>query len=275
MARSCRNSLLKTTLHYQTYGSGPRIVLAFHGYGQSESHWRGLAAVLGNTVTIYAFDLFYHGKSRLAKADAPLIKKRLGELLEQFLTENNIGSFSLLAFSMGAKFALTAVESFPGRVEKVWLIAPDGLQRQFWYSLATYPPWMRGVLGRAVLRPQRLLRFLDALGQRRVVDTNLVRFAQWQLDSREKRLRVYRSWVGFRLLVFKLKDLAHTLNTHRVAVTFFLGKYDRVIPHAGLQRFINSLHQAQTVLLETGHAGLIYDVAAYLRRHPELVTKTS
>lgn len=263
---------MKTTLHYQTYGSGPRVVLAFHGYGQSEGHWRSVAAVLGSTVTIHAFDLFYHGHSRLAKADAPLTKQRLGGLLAEFLTEKNIDTFSLLAFSMGAKFALTAVEQFPGRVQQVWLIAPDGLQRQFWYSLATYPPWMRGVLGRAVLRPQRLLRFIDALGQRRVVSPNLVRFAQWQLDSREKRLRVYRSWVGFRQLVFNLKDLARNLNEHAVPVTFFLGKYDRVIPHAGLQQFISSLRGAKTVLLDAGHAGLIYDVAAYLRRHPELIT---
>jgi pimeloyl-ACP methyl ester carboxylesterase len=247
------------------------VVLAFHGYGQSEGHWRSVAAVLGGVATIYAFDLFYHGQSRLAKADAPLTKRRLGELLTEFLTEKNIDTFSLLAFSMGAKFALTAVEHFPGRVQQVWLIAPDGLQRQFWYSLATYPPWMRGILGRAVLRPQRLLRFIDALGQRRVVDTNLVRFAQWQLESREKRLRVYRSWVGFRLLVFNLKDLARNLNEHQIPVTFFLGKYDRVIPHAGLQQFIGSLQRAQTALLEAGHAGLIYDVAAYLRRHPELI----
>ncbi|SMB88311.1 alpha/beta hydrolase fold [Hymenobacter roseosalivarius DSM 11622] len=265
---------MKTTLHYRTYGTGPRIVLAFHGYGQSEGHWRSIAAVLGDRTTLYSFDLFHHGSSRLAKIDAPLTKTRLGELLEQFLAENQIEKFSLLAFSMGAKFALTAVEHFPGRVEKIWLIAPDGLQRQFWYSLATYPPWMRGVLGRAVLRPQRLLRFLNALGERRVVDTNLIRFAEWQLESREKRLRVYRSWVGFRLLVFSLKDLARILNEHQVPVTFFLGKYDRVIPHAGLQRFIGSLRQARTVLLDTGHAGLIHDVAAYLRRHPDVITPT-
>nr|WP_052695263.1 alpha/beta fold hydrolase [Hymenobacter sp. AT01-02] len=155
-----------------------------------------MVGVLGPEVTVYAIDLFYHGRSRLAKADAPLTKSRLGELLGDFLRAQGIGQFSLLAFSMGAKFALTAVEAFPDQVEQVWLIAPDGLQRQFWYSLATYPPWMRGVLGRAVLRPQRLLRFLDSLHERRLVDGNLIRFAQWQLDSREKRLRVYRSWVA-------------------------------------------------------------------------------
>jgi hypothetical protein len=38
-----------------------------------------------------------------------------------------------------------------------------------------------------------------------------------------------------------------------------------------LQQFIGSLKRAQTVLLDAGHAGLIYDVAAYLRRHPELI----
>ncbi|MBX0292287.1 alpha/beta fold hydrolase [Hymenobacter sp. HSC-4F20] len=261
---------MKTHLHFQKYGAGPRVVLAFHGYGQSEGHWRTLIGTLGPEVTVYAFDLFYHGRSRLAKPDAPLSKKRLGELLEEFLRAQGIETFSLLAFSMGAKFALTAVEQFPVAVEQVWLIAPDGLQRQFWYALATYPPWMRGVLGRAVLRPQRLLRFLDTLHQRRLIDGNLIRFAQWQLDSREKRLRVYRSWLGFRQLTFELKRLAAILNGRPTPVTFFLGRHDRVIPRAGLQQFIGSLHNARTVLLEAGHAGLLYDVAAYLRRHPEL-----
>lgn len=259
---------MPTKLHYRAYGSGPRVILAFHGYGQGEGHWRTLIGELGPEVTVYAFDLFYHGRSRLAKVDAPLTKQRLGELLNDFLTANSIENFSLLAFSMGAKFALTAVESFPDRVQRVWLIAPDGLQRQFWYSLATYPPWMRGVLGRAVLRPQRLLQFLGTLEQRRLVPSNLVRFAEWQLESREKRLRVYRSWVGFRLLTFSLKDLAQLLNRRPTPVTFFLGRHDQVIPHAGLQRFIGLLQGAETIVLEAGHAGLIYNVAAYLRRHP-------
>ncbi|UOQ74224.1 alpha/beta fold hydrolase [Hymenobacter cellulosilyticus] len=262
---------MKTTLHFRKYGAGPRVVLAFHGYGQNEGHWRGMAAMLGADVTLYAFDLFYHGQSKLAKADAPLRKKRLGELLGQFLSEHNIEHFGLLAFSMGAKFALTAVEHFPDKVEKIWLIAPDGIKTQFWYALATYPPWMRGVLGRAVLRPERLLRFINTLAQRRLVDSGLVRFAEWQLESREKRLRVYRSWVGFRHLVFDTRRLAFLLNQRPTSVTFFLGKYDRVIPHAGLQEFIASLRNAHTVLLEAGHAGLIYDVGSYLRRHLEEV----
>jgi pimeloyl-ACP methyl ester carboxylesterase len=252
---------MPTRLHYQTYGSGLRAVLAFHGYGQSEGYWRFITSVLGVELTVYAFDLFYHGRSRLVKADAPLSKQRLGELLVEFLREQNIDQFSLLAFSMGAKFALTAAEQFPARVEQVWLIAPDGLQRQFWYALATYLP---------VLRPQRLLRFLGTLEQRRLVPTNLVRFAEWQLDSREKRLRVYRSWVGVRHLTFDLRQLAALLNRRPTPVTFFLGRYDLVIPHAGLQLFVDSLRNARTILLEAGHAGLLYDVANYLRRHPDV-----
>jgi pimeloyl-ACP methyl ester carboxylesterase len=262
---------VKTHLHYRTYGAGSRVLLAFHGYGQSEGHWRGLIQLLGADVKVYAFDLFYHGGSRLAKADSPLTKQRLGQLLEEFLTENHIGKFSLLAFSMGAKFALTAVERFPERVESLWLIAPDGIGSQLWYTLATRPPWMRALLGRAVLRPQRLLGFLDTLQQRRLVDANLVRFAQWQLDSREKRLRVYRSWTAFRGLTFELKRLARVLNQRPIPVTFFLGRHDRVIAPAGIQQFAATLTNARTILLETGHAGLIYDVTAYLRRHPEVL----
>ncbi|AII51290.1 alpha/beta fold hydrolase [Hymenobacter sp. APR13] len=261
---------MPTRLHFQKFGSGPRVVLAFHGYGQSSGHWRTLAPVLGPDLTVYAFDLFYHGRSQLLKDDAPLSKQRLGELLEEFLQENGIDTFQLLAFSMGAKFALTLAERLPQRVESIWLVAPDGLQRQFWYALATYPPWMRGVLGRAVLKPERLLRFLGALGQRRVVPPNLVHFAKWQLDSREKRLRVYRSWVGFRRLTFNLRQLAQVLNRRPTPVTFFLGRHDLVIPQAGLARFIGSLQSARTVVLEAGHGGLLAYLATYLHQHPDV-----
>ena len=66
----------RTRLHYVVYGRGPRVLLAFHGYGQGHGHWRGIVAALGEArVSVYAFDLFYHGQSRLAKADAPLTKK--------------------------------------------------------------------------------------------------------------------------------------------------------------------------------------------------------
>ncbi|ALD21655.1 alpha/beta fold hydrolase [Hymenobacter sp. DG25A] len=260
---------MKTQLHYQRYGTGPRAILAFHGYGQGEGHWRNLIAALDPGVTVYAFDLFYHGRSRLARPDAPLTKKRLGEVMDDFLREQQLTRYGLLAFSMGAKFALTLLENHPEQVEKIWLIAPDGLQRQFWYKLATSPAVMRGMLGRAVLRPQRLLGLLDTLAQRRLVNTGLVRFAQWQLDSREKRLRVYRSWTGFRNLTFDLTHLRRLLNQHQIPITFFLGQHDRVIPYAGLQPFISGLQHAHTVVLNAGHAGLLHDVTSWLRRHPQ------
>ncbi|QNH61614.1 alpha/beta fold hydrolase [Hymenobacter sediminicola] len=261
---------MPSRLHYHVYGTGPRVVLAFHGYGQSQAHWRAVLDALGDGLTVYAFDLFYHGRSHLLKADAPLRKQRLAEMLHDFLQQEGIHEFSLLAFSMGAKFALTAAEQFPEQVKNIWLIAPDGLQRQFWYALATYPPWMRGVLGRAVLKPENLLRFLGRLEKHRVVPSRLVRFAEWQLDSREKRLRVYRSWVGFRQLTFDLGQLAAVLNRRPIPVTFFLGRHDVVIPHAGLQRFTKALRAGRTLLLEAGHGGLLHNVAAYLRQHPEV-----
>ena len=70
-------------------------------------------------------------------------------------------------------------------------------------------------------------------------------------------------------LAFDTRRLARLLNQRPTPVTFFLGRHDRVIPPAGLRAFIGSLTAAHTVLLDAGHGGLLYDVAAYLRRHPE------
>jgi pimeloyl-ACP methyl ester carboxylesterase len=260
----------KARLHYQTYGQGDRAVLAFHGYGQESGHFGTVAAALPKNCKLYAFDLFFHGKSHLPKSRMPLRKKFLARLIGQFLADNHIDCFCVMAFSMGGKFALSLIEAFPERIDKVLLVAPDGIKTNFWYSLATYPGWMQGLFKRTVLRPVPFFNFLGFLNRYQLVDKGLLRFANWQMDSTAKRLRVYRSWMGFSRLNFDIRKIVQLLNQHQVGVLLFLGEFDQVIPQRSLQVFVKALQNGEVVLLQTGHTFLLHDVAAHLRRHPEL-----
>ena len=61
-------------LHYHKLGSGPHVLLAFHGIGQEGISCFGtFEKHLGSYYTIYAFDLFFHGKSNAS--DEQLITK--------------------------------------------------------------------------------------------------------------------------------------------------------------------------------------------------------
>lgn len=248
-------------------GHGPKALLAFHGYGQEGHYYDTMARTLQPDYTVFAIDLFFHGQSTLSKADQPLSKDNLQAFVQELLTKEKIDRFSVMAFSMGGKFALAVLEKFHGQMQELYLIAPDGIKTHLLYSLATYPGWMQGLFKRIVLRPTRFFKTLGWLEQKRWVDSGLVKFANWQMDSPQKRLRVYRSWTGFSNLTFDTRQIARLLNQSDIEVTVFLGKYDQIISHQRLQVFLKALKRHQLVLLQTGHTNLLYSVATWLRKH--------
>ncbi|MFB9863647.1 alpha/beta hydrolase [Rufibacter immobilis] len=259
--------LKSSKLHYRVMGNGPKALLAFHGYGQEGHYYDAMARTLHPEYTVYAVDLFFHGQSTLSKADLPLSKKKLQEFIQELLAREKINRFSVMAFSMGGKFALTVLERFHARMDELYLIAPDGIRTHLLYSIATYPGWLQGLFKRIVLRPTRFFKTLSWLERRQWVNSGLVKFANWQMDSPQKRLRVYRSWTGFSKLTFDTRSIVRLLNQSNIQVTIFLGKYDQIISQKRLQVFLNALKRHKLVVLQTGHTNLLYTVATWLRKH--------
>ncbi len=253
-------------------GKGPKAMLAFHGYGQESSYFEGMSRVLNPDYTVYAVDLFFHGKSTLSKKDIPLSKKKLQDFVQSLLEKEQIDKFSVMAFSMGGKFALTVLEKFHSRIECLYLIAPDGIKTHLLYSLATYPGWLQGLFKRIVLRPTRFFKTISWLERKRWVDTSLVKFANWQMNSPQKRFRVYRSWTGFSKLTFDTRQIVRLLNQSNIHVAVFLGKYDQIISQKRLETFLKALKQHKLVVLETGHSYLLQDVASWLRKNHQHLT---
>ncbi|PRY13691.1 pimeloyl-ACP methyl ester carboxylesterase [Pontibacter ummariensis] len=256
----------KSKLHYRVIGQGSRVLLAFHGYGQSSAYYQPMEQALGKDYTIYAFDLFFHGRSHLHKQHMPLQKELLKTFTEHFLEKKGINRFSLMGFSMGGKFALTLVECMPQRVEELFLIAPDGIKTSFWYNIATYPGWLQQLFKRTVLKPELFFKLLRLLDRYNMVHRSLLRFAHNQMDSTPKRLRVYRSWVGFRQLNFDIRHIVRLLNKQKVPVTMFLGQYDQVISPKRVGVFVDALDKGELVILKAGHSHLLQEVATLLHK---------
>mgnify|MGYP005748599953 CR=1 FL=1 len=224
---------------------------------------------MGSDYTIYAFDLFFHGGSTLHKKSLPLTKPYLKEFILHFLRKYKLEKFSLMGFSMGGKFALTLVETMPERIEELFLIAPDGIKTSFWYNIATYPGWLQQLFKRTVVKPEFFFGLLRMLDKYNMVHKSLIRFAHFQMDSTAKRLRVYRSWIGFRELNFDIRQIVGLLNKHEVPVTMFLGEYDQIITPKRVGVFVKALNQGELVVLKAGHSNLLSDVADLLHERKQ------
>lgn len=254
-------------LHYTKLGNGSHILLVFHGFGQNKSYFRHLATQLSNRYTIYVFDLFYHGRSVWPLKNSPLTKLFWAEWLTQFLQQEHISRFAVLGFSMGGKFVLATLESFAERISELILIAPDGVKTSFWYSLATYPGWTQKYFLRLVSSPDAFSKLVKTLHRLKLVDRGLIRFASSQMDTSEKRYRVYNTWMLCRELTFNMRTIAALINKNYIPTYVFLGTYDRIITKQNMQVLLKKLDHHKLIMLPTGHNQLIDQVTSYYSRH--------
>lgn len=244
-------------LTFQRSGKGPKPLLVFHGFGQSSQVFRELSQTLNERYTLYIFDLFFHGSSEWNYGEQPLEKEFWNQLIHQFLTQQNIQSFSVLGYSMGGKFALAITEAFPERVKEIFLVAPDGIKTSMWYSLATYPLMLRSLFKSMILKPDRF-QFITSLASKlRIIDKGLVRFAETQMNTEEKRKQVYYSWVVFRHLKFDVAKIATLINSNNIALTVVIGKHDKIITAENMNILLKRVKKYKLDILETGHTGLI------------------
>lgn len=251
-------------LHYYRFGTGKKIVLAFHGFGQNGMVFQPMA-LAKESCTFYAFDLFFHGKSHWHNRDQPVSKEDWCKLMEAFLHEKAIRRFSLAGFSMGAKFALATLEAFPARVEELILIAPDGIKTNFWYSLATYPILFRPYFKSLITKPATFFRLLAFMKKLPLLDKGIIKFAAHQMNAEEKRKRVYYSWTAFRKLKFDMPGIVTIIHSHHVQLSVYLGVSDKLITRKSLKSLLNRVNQVDLHMLQYGHYTLLEGVAEHLK----------
>jgi hypothetical protein len=89
---------------------------------------------------------------------------------------------------------------FPGKIERLILIAPDGLKINFWYNMATNTWLSRRVFRYFMEHPGLFLKFADMLTATRLIHPAVSRFAKSQMEDDRNRQLIYNSWVNFRTL---------------------------------------------------------------------------
>lgn len=245
----------QSIIHYQVHGRGPHTLLLFHGFGQDSNAFKNMTEAVQEHFTCYSFDLFFHGSSAWSKEDAPLEKETWQKIVQQFLVENNIGRFSVLGFSLGARFALTATEAFPARIDHVFLLAPDGIRENTWYRLATSP--LRSLFKSMITHPSRFATLITLAGKLHLAPPFLLRFAESQMSSEEKRWRVYHAWVVFRRLRVDIPAWAGLIRENNINTVIILASQDHVITKDHIQALLGQLPAAPLHVLPCRHQGLI------------------
>ncbi|MBK5278303.1 MAG: alpha/beta hydrolase [Bacteroidia bacterium] len=260
--------LQHTRLYFTKVGNGEKNLLMFHGFGQDHHAFNKLEEQLHGQYTVYAFDIFFHGKSQWLEGEEPLEKPFWKELISDFLTQYRIENFSMLGFSMGGKFVLATLEAFPERIEQIFMLAPDGIKINFWYSLATYPSSVRYIFKSMIDHPQRFKAVENIAAKIGLINKTMARFVESQMDTPEKRKRVYHAWVVFRHLKFDMVSIAKIINVNKIKTTVIVGRYDKIITARSMDKLLSKLDDFTLEILETGHNGVIQESIKVLGKFP-------
>jgi len=234
----------------------------FHGYGQDFRAFQPVYERLGSEFSLLAIHLPWHGESKI-ESDEVLSKDQWAACLEHLFLQLGTGPVRAMAFSMGAKFLLSAAEKKPELFEEMILLAPDGMAMNPWYRLATGITPGRTFL-KLSLRLFPIFRsgafVLSRLG---LVRKALMRFAFSELGTEQGRNRVLAVWIQFRKLWPDLSMLKIQCREKKIPVSVFLGRYDGILTLSRYKKIRSQTDWINWEEMNTGHAGLIEEFARH------------
>ncbi len=242
-------------LHYYFGGAGPRLLFCFHGYGESAGSFAFLEAALGRDYTLIAIDMPFHGLTDW-KEGLFFDPRDLPALLEEAAARlpGREERWSLLGYSMGGRVALQLLEMIPDRIDKLVLLAPDGLQMNPWYWLATQTGPGNHLFRFTMAHPAWLFSFLRLGNALKCVNPGIYKFTTRYIDDSKVRQDLYTRWTtmrGFRPRLPVIRDIIRAQSTR---VRLLYGRYDRIIRAERGERFRRGIEsQCSLLLLPSGH----------------------
>ena len=242
------------------FGGGKKKLLAFHGFGQDGSAFLTLATQ-NPDVTVYAFDLPYHGGTKVSGKVAFLTSDHVITLIDKLIKAENLQTFSIIGFSIGAKFCIPIIERYFGRIKGSWLVAPDGLKANSWYRMATFNSMAIDLFRFVLDNPKIISRMGKIVTNLGLLKSPLLQFAERSLNTKQKRDQVFDTWVILRKLTWDSKALKSIINKKGEKVIVVLAEQDFVIGNHKIAKFIEPLNGVKLIKIRGGHMAAIRNFA--------------
>ncbi|MEP4533682.1 MAG: alpha/beta fold hydrolase [Cyclobacteriaceae bacterium] len=241
-------------LHFKKRGSGKRALLTFHGFGQDHSIFSPYFEDLENEYTLYSFDIFYHGKSH--RPNRALSKREWEKHIGEFLKENQIDRFSLLSFSLGGRFCIALADFFPSQIDKIIMLAPDGIHKSLWFQLAVSKAG--NLLFRYLMTTQgafdRLLKLARIF---RLASAALIKFSEQELGTDARRAQVYKTWTYFSPLQYSQHEKHEIFKKLQRPPHIVLGIRDSILPLEKMEAILSSFEHVEIHKIDAKHNQMI------------------
>lgn len=252
----------KVCIH--TFGTGPGLLIAFHGFKEGGSYFSVLEKTLDNKFTIYAPDLPFHGNTEWS--DPYFNTGDLTQLINTLLHHFGTTRFTLLGYSLGGRVALCAMSIFFQQTEALILLAPDGLKVNPWYYFVTYTKIGHALFHYVTYHPA-IFKFIIETGYKlSLTNESIYKFVRLHTDEEAHRVLVYRIWTSMKNLYPDIPEIKRLIRRDRLPVIVFFGKYDRIFPPK-YGKIFKDIPSARILAVDFGHQLLKQKVGEEIFRY--------
>ena len=250
-----------SVINYYVFGSGNKVLFCLHGYGEDGTSFGFLEGYLGNDYTLYAIDFPFHGNTKWNEKQ-PLSAEALLHIFN-LINIKQQKFFSLLGYSMGGRIAMHLLQTIPKKIERVILIAPDGLHQNFWYKLSTQTALGNTLFKRTMNNPGLFFSILSMADKTNILNKSVIKFVHHFLDNKNERTLLYKRWTVMRLFKPHLSLIKKICSEKNIQLHFLFGSFDRII----LSKRANTFQHAKNIhinVVEAGHQLLKEKYASYI-----------
>jgi hypothetical protein len=142
----------------------------------------------------------------------------------------------------------------PERIEKLLLLAPDGLKVNAWYWLAT-----QTILGNRFFRftmhkPGWFMGILRLFNTLKLVNPSIFKFVNYYIGDARVRNLLYHRWTALRKIRPGLQNIKEQINRSHTKTRLVYGRHDRIILSSVGEKFTRGIEaHAQINIFESGH----------------------
>lgn len=212
-----------------SFGHGPETLLAFHGFDNNADDFLSLSTAFHGRYRFLAVQLFYHGNSHPIDDTADFTPEELARTMTALLELFRINRFSVIGYSLGGRVALCLLHALAHRIDRVFLLAADGLRIHPVYPFITGNRVGNALFRRVKNDPSLFLRIAGWVKRWRLIGEKEYKFAYHHFNTPEKREKVYRVWMIHRHLLPDYRATLAQVKTYRIRVDMIFGDRDTFI----------------------------------------------
>lgn len=257
-----------SSVHYRYGGKGQKLLCCFHGYGENADSFDFLEPALEEDYTIVAIDLPFHGLTKWEEG-LEFTVSDLTKIVQAVLSSRGKDPhaiFTLMGYSMGGRAALSLLQSIPQQVERMILLAPDGLKMNRWYWLATQTMIGNGLFRFTMHYPGWFFFILNSGNKLKLINQSIYKFTRYYIHDTAIRKELYYRWTCMRHITPDLRQIRECIREYKIPVRLLYGQYDRIILPQPAERFRVGIEEWCTIsILPAGHQVLQEKYISHIR----------